>query len=45
MGRVFRYLLVLVLIGIAGFAVYAFFADLPAPRAPVELDVPLDLSS
>ncbi|MEL6125152.1 MAG: hypothetical protein AAFR57_01990 [Pseudomonadota bacterium] len=45
MGRVLLYLIVLLLIAVAGFAVYAMFADLPAPRTTVEEVVPLDLGS
>lgn len=40
MGRLWRYLLYLALAAAAGFAVYAGFAELPAPLAPVEVDAP-----
>jgi hypothetical protein len=41
MGRLLRYLFYLVLLAALGFAVYAFFAELPAPIREITVDVPV----
>ncbi|MEL6584318.1 MAG: hypothetical protein AAFQ36_10845 [Pseudomonadota bacterium] len=42
MGRFFSYLVIALLLGVAGIAVYAIFADLPAPQTRIE--VPVDVA-
>ncbi|WP_198670415.1 hypothetical protein [Oceanicella sp. SM1341] len=41
MARILKYLLYLVVLGLAALAVYALFADLPAPVEEITIDVPL----
>lgn len=39
MGPAIRYLLYLLILAAAGFAIYAGIAELPAPKAPVEVQI------
>ena len=39
MGRLFKYLLYLVALAALAFAIYAAFADLPAPERDILIDV------
>ena len=42
MGRLLKYFLVVVLLALAGLAIYAQFAPLPAPSERVEEPIDLD---
>lgn len=40
MGRLFKYLLYLIALAVLAFAIYAAFADLPAPERDIQIDLP-----